>query len=206
MTTQTDDRVWFNSQRKFAGICADVMATRNDGLTTLLLAHFPVTLSILESSLRTAGVEFHTFSIADAPTLCSTAVKGKILVGLTRAFQPTRANLVAEADHRMQIIVAEHYPTYGRDKTIVDLAELSPCKPQVCFHAALDDPLMQHFGSDKIVTLFKRLGNDEAECISHSLVTAAIRNAQQKIEQQVQREMQTQSMEDWFRFNLKPTW
>lgn len=62
---------------------------------------------------------------------------------------------------------------------------------------------MKHFGSDQIVTLFKRLGADEAEAISHPFVTSAIRNAQEKIEKKVQRDMPTESMEDWFRFNMR---
>jgi len=89
---------------------------------------------------------------------------------------------------------------------VVEIAERLSCKPQICLHASLDDPLMKYFGSDQIVTLFKRLGMDESEAISHPFVTAAIQNAQEKIEAQVQRDVATESMEDWFRFNLKKSW
>ena len=62
---------------------------------------------------------------------------------------------------------------------------------------------MKHFGSDQLVTLFKSLGADEAEPISHPFVTSAIQNAQEKIESQVQRDVACESMDDWFKFNLK---
>jgi hypothetical protein len=49
-------------------------------------------------------------------------------------------------------------------------------------------------------------GRDEADPISNPLVTRAIRGAQVKIETQVPKDLQTESIEDWFRYNLKEEW
>jgi len=204
MPAQTDDKVWFNSQRRLAGICADVAAVRAQGQNVLLLTHFQTTLSVLQQALRTAAIEFESFSIADSSRLCSMGAGGKVLMGLVRAFQPTTAQVSsARSQSSLAIVVAEHHPIHGKDRAVVETAERLSCKPSVCFHAALDDPLMKHFGSDKIINLFKRLGIDEAESISHPFVTSAIQNAQEKIEKQVQKDVATESMEDWFRFNMK---
>jgi preprotein translocase subunit SecA len=204
MLAQTDDKVWFNSQRRFAGICADIASLKSQQLNVLLLAHFPTTQSQVQQALRAASISFETFSLADSSALCSMGTDGRVLIGLARAFQPTTAQISsANQQTNLQIIVAEHHPINGKDRSVVETAERLSCKPTVCFHASLDDPLMKHFGSDQIVTLFKRLGADEAEAISHPFVTSAIQNAQEKIEKQVQRDMATESMEDWFRFNMR---
>jgi preprotein translocase subunit SecA len=207
MPAQTDDKVWFDSQRRFAGICADVASFRSQQQNILLLAHFPTTLSVLQQALRAASIGFETFSLADSSLLCSMETRGRVLVGLVRAFQPTMAQTGSGSEAaNLQIIVAEHHPINGKDRSVVETAERLSCKPTVCFHASLDDPLMKHFGSDQIVTLFKRLGADEAEAISHPFVTSAIQNAQEKIEKQVQKDIATESMEDWFRFNMRKNW
>jgi preprotein translocase subunit SecA len=200
MPVQTDDKVWFNSQRKFAGICADVVSLKAQQQNTLLLAHFPETLSIVQSAFRAATIEF---TLAESSTLYSASRQALLSVGLARGVHPSAQIGQSSSKDSLEIVVAEHHPVYAKDKGLIDLAERLPCKPRVCFHTSLDEPLMRYFGSEKIISLFKLLGADEAECISHPLVTTAIRSAQQKIEKQVQRDVHTESMEDWFEFNLR---
>ena len=62
---------------------------------------------------------------------------------------------------------------------------------------------MRHFGGDKLTSMMKRLGADEDEPISHPFVTNAIQNAPKNIEKQVPKDVQTESMEDWFKFNIR---
>ena len=62
---------------------------------------------------------------------------------------------------------------------------------------------MTHFGSDTIKALYERLGISKDDCISHHLVTTAIRTAQTKIEDQVGKEVPTHSADDWFKYNLR---
>jgi preprotein translocase subunit SecA len=62
---------------------------------------------------------------------------------------------------------------------------------------------MRHFGGGETVqALFRRMGMPANECISHHLVTNAIRRAQEEIESKVPRDVPTQSVEDWFKYNL----
>ncbi len=204
MSSETDDKVWFNSQQRFAGICADVANLKSVSNNVLLLAHFPATLITVESSLRAADIAFQTLSVFDSSLLCSADSRGTVTVGLVRALQPPNVLAgVSASANRLQIVVAEHHPIHSKDTSVVDIADGLSCRPQVCFHTSLDDPLLKHFGSDKIVSLFKRLGMAESECISHPFVTAAIRSAQEKIEKDVHGALQTESIEDWFRFNMR---
>jgi hypothetical protein len=140
------DKVWFDIYHKFAGICAEVSAPKLIQ-NTLLLAHFPATLSKLELSLDSSEINYRRYAPSDNQTLCS--IDGRVVTGLVREFQPGTAQLGNPFLRTLQIIVVEHHPMYGKDKYVIDTAERLHCKPTVCFHAALDDPLMQHFGSTR---------------------------------------------------------
>ena len=52
------------------------------------------------------------------------------------------------------------------------------------FHLSLEDDLMRLFGSDRIAGVMDKLGLEEGEVITHSMVTKAIGRAQQRVEMQ----------------------
>jgi hypothetical protein len=201
---QIDDKVWFDSKRKFSGICAEVAAPKPELQNTLLLAHFPATLSTLEKYLQAAAIEFRQYSTTDDWSLCS--IDGRVVIGLATSLQADRSQPGNPLLRKLQIIVVEHHPIFARDNYVIAVGERLHCQPEVGFHIALDDPLMMLFGGEKLVALMKRIGADESESISHPFVTNAIRNAQHKIEKKVPRDLQAESIEDWVRYNLREGW
>ena len=50
------------------------------------------------------------------------------------------------------------------------------------FYLSLEDDLMRIFGSDRIASVMDRLGIEEGEVITHSMVTKSVQRAQQKLE------------------------
>lgn len=124
-------------------------------------------------------------------------------MGSARAFQVTPAMTSPIRGNSLDIIVAEHHPLQSRDKALIEAAAKLACDGRMCFHFSLDDPVMKHFGSDSIKALYERLGIPKDECISHHLVTTAIRNAQEKIEGKVGKVVPTHSADDWFKHNLR---
>ncbi len=50
------------------------------------------------------------------------------------------------------------------------------------FYLSLEDDLMRIFGSDRIASVMDRLGIQEGEVITHSMVTKSVQRAQQKLE------------------------
>jgi preprotein translocase subunit SecA len=51
------------------------------------------------------------------------------------------------------------------------------------FFLSLEDPLMRLFGSDKLVSIFDKIGMEEGEVIQHSMVTRSIEKAQKRVEE-----------------------
>ncbi len=52
------------------------------------------------------------------------------------------------------------------------------------FYLSLEDDLMRLFGSDRLIKVMDRLGAQEGEVITHSMVTKAIEKAQKRVEEQ----------------------
>lgn len=199
----SDDKVWFDAGRKFQAIANELKAVGNNGSTVVVLAHFEATLSALSESLRANAVQYQRFSLFDAARLCSPSAP-IVWVGLALEFSaPSALPPRASPSLGIQIIVAEHHPKQSRDQAIIDAAKSLPCPSGMCFYFSLDDPLLNHFSGDSMQRLFKKMGGDENQCLSHHLITTALHNAQQKIESETQRDLQTESIEQWFRYNVE---
>jgi len=96
------------------------------------------------------------------------------------------------------IIFAEHHPLR---KTEQDKFFQWGLK-QVIVHSALDEPLFLVFGGEKIMDLMKGLGMQEDSMIEHKMISNAIVNAQQKIENKVHNEHKAISQKEWMENNL----
>lgn len=96
------------------------------------------------------------------------------------------------------VIFAEHYPVLSKEKELFEKLHVK----EVTITSSLDEPLFKKFGSDKIIDMAKKFGMKESEAIQHSLVTGAIKNAQEKIEKQLQVEHMAHSQQDWLQKNI----
>jgi len=153
--------------------------------------------------MREAAVQHQSFSTYDSSLLCS-APAGTVWTGLGRAFSsPTAPQMAGSGAIKLKILVVEHHPQASKDQALLDTAAKLSCQVELCFHFSLDDPMLRHFNGDAIQKLFKTLGIAETESLSHPLITTAIRSAQEKIETLVRKDLQTESIEDWFKYNLR---
>ena len=193
---RVDDKVWFDGKRKLREICDEVPADLQQGTNVLVLSHFPASLSKLTSLLRESAVPLQNFSTYDSPSLCSSSA-GTVWTGLARAFhspaalQPTSPNPI-----KLKILLVEHHPRYSQDQAVLETAARLPCQAELRFNFSLDDPLLRHFNGDSLQKLFKTIGIDETESLSHPLITTAMKSAQEKIENHVMKDLQAESIED----------
>lgn len=198
--TIIDDKVWYDEARKLEQICLRVSEVCNSGRSILVLSHFESALASLARLLRDQGFE-HERSRLNLAELKASG-PGKAWLEQTRAFQAVNQVTQAVEEVHLEIIVAEHHPLYSRDREVIQAAAKLDCDATLTFYFSLDDPVMKYFGSDSVKVLFERLGMERSECISHALVSKAIRGAQEKIENTVGKDLAAQSAEDWFKYNL----
>jgi|GEM_PF-4501654 len=199
--TLKDDRVWFDEAHKLEQLWKDVAACQASQTNALVLSHFEGTLARLGALLRVRGINHEQFSSLSPSELCRSS-SGKVWLGAAAAFRSGSEITAPAAGGSLEILVAEHHPFQSRDQQIVDAAAKLSCRAQLGFYFSLDDPVMEYFGADTIRALFERLGIDKSDCVSHQLINNAVRNAQEKIEGKVGRDVPTYSASDWFKYNL----
>jgi hypothetical protein len=97
------------------------------------------------------------------------------------------------------LIFIEHYPLAEKEKQLF----LSLGKPNIVVYSSLDEAFFQHFGGDKISSLMEKVGMQENEAISHSMITKSIYKAQQKLAEHVITEQSAHSMQEWMQKNVR---
>lgn len=203
--TPYEDKIWFDAGRRLDAICQDAIDAAADRSNALILAHFKTTLAAVEDGLNARSIEYRSYSPLDLSSLCPgyfDSEPSSIWVGQASHFQARSLSPSEHSRSSMRVLVAEHHPMAPRDQALLDAANSLSCEAQVTYHTSLSDALMMHFGGERLRGLMKQLGMQEQECISHPIISKAIRNAQEKIEKQVQLEVQTMSPEEWFKYNL----
>ena len=200
------DKIWVDSGRKLKGLCDEAAQARAGKRNVLIVAHFENTLAAVDSALRTRPIDHHTFFASDCQALCAKnqdSEEGKVWLALAPYLQsrgPSPSKEIGE--ERLCILFSEHHPMASKDEVLLDVITGLPCRSSIVFHTALTDGFMSHFGGEKLMGLLRQMGHDEDTYLSHPMVSAAIRRAQEKIDKQVNQEIRTLSEEEWFKYNI----
>lgn len=96
------------------------------------------------------------------------------------------------------LLFAGHYPLRAVE---MDLCEKLGANDMLVY-SHLDMALFSLFGSEKLKGMMISMGMKEDEPLTHNMITKAIANAQDKIQDKCITDMHAQSEEDWFRMNL----
>ena len=96
------------------------------------------------------------------------------------------------------VIFLEHYPLSDKETSLVQFWNVD----EIIVLNALDEPLFVHFAGERLSLLLHKMGLKEDESLQHSLITASIHSAQEKLAKKIVVEHAANSMEDWFRRNI----
>lgn len=96
------------------------------------------------------------------------------------------------------VIFAEHYPLREKEEALYTSLKLEDVK----VFSSLEDALFQYFGGTKIIELMQKMGLQENEPVQHSMISMALKNAQEKIAKKVSLEQSARSQEEWFKRNV----
>lgn len=100
------------------------------------------------------------------------------------------------------ICFIEHHPSFTIEDKVLKYLQNDLQVTEVTFHISLTEPLLHHFGGDRIVTMLERIGFTDDEALQHSLITNSIINAQKKIDEKNPAAIETQTALHWFEVNL----
>ncbi len=208
-TTRREDKIWLTRAHKYRGICQELTHLQRLRPIVVLLAFFRQSWSDLADRLAEQGLPHsphqETLSAPALLSLFNRTPEGGISLVLAEAASDVAygesSHPAAPAVPR-HLIVVEHYPLAGRDEAAVRAAAHLPFPHRLAFHGALDEPLYQRFGGERITPMWKSLGLPEDGCLENDALGKAIANAQKLVARQVRTETYADSQEEWFARNL----
>jgi len=201
-----EDKIWFSSHFKRHSILTESEKLVNEGEYVFLVTFFSDAQEQLILQLKRENKKFKLIENATYSNLKDDET-GRIFVLKAEIFDHSivmNSVLNSLDEDPINFIFFEHYPTFSKEeKVLKQIEELTKTSCKICFYASLDESILHYFGGDNIIDMVKRLGMSEHECISHSLITKSILNAQKKIEKSISQDFSAYSQEEWFRINLK---
>jgi hypothetical protein len=97
-----------------------------------------------------------------------------------------------------RVIFIEHYPLHQKEQQIFSSLNSN----NIFVYSSLDEAFFKYFGGDNMAVLLNKLGLQENEAISHTMITKAIANAQEKLATKITTDHTAYSMEDWMHKNV----
>ncbi len=120
-----------------------------------------------------------------------------------QAFASAGVNIMPQLHHGFiesslqdkTLILLEHYPLPEKEAAV--LSSLAP--KEILVLSALDEPLFMYFGGERLIGLMEKMGMAPGETIEHSMITASIKRAQEKLSSKITVDFSARSQEEWFR-------
>jgi hypothetical protein len=168
MNMEIINTVWINEAAKWKH-CVEQMRQNN---LTVIITWFEDTWHVLENIFAQAQVSTSTLFPC----------------------RQVRAEHIKDA----QVIFAEHYPLYQKEKELYKKLHIT----QAEVYSSLDEPIFRHFGSERLYALLQKMNCNENEPIHHKMVDKAIKRAQDKIASVVAFELGATTQADWLMKNL----
>lgn len=95
------------------------------------------------------------------------------------------------------VILLEHYPLPQKEAAL-----LSATGPrEILVLSALDEPLLKHFGGERLAIIVQKMGLEATEVLEHSMISNSLVRAQQKISEKVITDFSAYSQEEWYRYS-----
>ncbi|MFN3315609.1 MAG: hypothetical protein ACK40K_02270 [Raineya sp.] len=102
-----------------------------------------------------------------------------------------------------EVLFAEHYPLNEPEEEVLHKISDISFRAKAYAYTDFEDGLLKQFDGERILEMMKKMGMNEHESISHSLVSKAIKEAKKKVSEKVRHEQTATSSQEWFRKNYK---
>jgi len=187
------DKIWLKKESKYKYL----FGLSEAGQRKLIIACFDQTLEEIKFILEKSMVDF-----SHADSITSASSDPQIILISANNFLRPGSSVSHLTSHFVEIIIFEHHPVSDKDEALLNkIKETFGINIPVSFLVSMDDSLMQQFGADRIKTLMVRMGMQDDEMMSHSMISKSIKRAQDKIKSTVKNELPASSQKEWFEKN-----
>ncbi|WP_166830351.1 hypothetical protein [Thalassoroseus pseudoceratinae] len=195
------DLVWLTPPVKHRGLVLDWQRRTQTGLS-LVAAHFPETLAVVEAEFDNAGIEFDPQSgpipMSEFDRRTSSLEPQPIMTSLVDWLPTDDLGSVQTDDSaHISILIAERHFLADRDADVLQFAAglRNPCDVQ--FHISVGDPLLAPFAGEQLRDILKAMGLDDREAIRLPFVNRRVRHAQRHFAKHARSDGPAKSPSDW---------
>lgn len=193
--------LWMHESAKLKAIANFIKYSLDAQEKIMIVAFFQDTKDRLISTLQNEQLVFQEGSLRtnlspDTQPWLGTAQE------LTDLLLLHQGQGVAETFLPKQIIFAEHYPLSRLEDSLIEKLHAAFPNTPIDFCLALEEPIFQRFGGEKIIATMQYWKMNEEEMFSHTLVDKAILNLQKKIQSSITQEILANSQQQWIERNL----
>jgi len=204
-----DDLIYKTKKEKYKAIREEVARMHKLGLPVLVGTTTVEVSELLSRMFKLAGINHNVLNAKqhkmEAEVVAGAGQRGAVTIATNMAGRGTDIKLAPEIldlpeiwksdgnllpeeyegqSTGLQIIGTERHESRRIDRQLRGRAGRQGDPGSSIFFLSLEDDLMRLFSPDRIIKVMDRLGVEEGEVITHSMVTKAIEKAQVKVETQ----------------------
>lgn len=198
------DKVWMSTEYALKGMMTDAlqMITKNE--MPIALSFFDDTSMQIKEFLTTKQVPYF---VIDSSNMQEAATQSKVVFVLDAGILYSSSQVVSflldqSKNQKVNFLFFGHYPIPTKEnKTLEKINTLS--NKTITFYSSLDDAAFKILGTDRIRATLEKLGLADEEAIEHDMVSRSMKNAREKIEENVKHEIVCSTEKEWYHKNYK---
>ena len=150
----------------------------NQSKSIWLVAHFPSKFQDLQDQLESWKTDYDviTTPIRMDRLLDSDLMdRGSIKLVLSNLIPQKSVNSIEpDLNQKLALILVDRHPCLSHDERIVNFAKNVPCKSELGYYLALDDPVLKLAVNQTTIQLLEQMGLGENDLISSTMVSRRI--------------------------------
>ena len=184
-----EDLVYKTKREKYNAVIDEIGNLVNVGRPVLVGTTSVEISELLSRMLKLRGIKHNVLNAKlhqrEADIVAEAGHKGTVTIATNMAGRGTDIKLSDEvkAAGGLAIIGTERHDSRRVDRQLRGRAGRQGDVGSSQFFVSLEDDLMRLFSSDRIVKLMDRMGIEDGEVISHSMISKSIERAQKKVEE-----------------------
>ena len=183
-----EDLIYKTRREKYKAVVEEVIECNNRKQPVLVGTITVEVSELLSKMLTNKGVKHRVLNAkahrSEAEIVTSAGEPGSVTIATNMAGRGTDIKLGEGviSSGGLHIIGTERHESRRIDLQLRGRAGRQGDPGSSVFYMSLEDDLMRLFGSDRIARIMDRLGLEEGEVITHSMITKSIERAQKKVE------------------------
>ncbi|MDC0201685.1 SEC-C metal-binding domain-containing protein, partial [Flavobacteriales bacterium] len=184
-----DDLVYKTNREKYNAVIEEIVELTNGGRPVLVGTTSVEISELLGRILKTRGIKHNILNAKlhqrEADIVAEAGNASVVTIATNMAGRGTDIKLTDEVKESggLAIIGTERHDSRRVDRQLRGRSGRQGDPGSSQFFVSLEDKLMRLFGSERIAKLMDRMGLEEGEVISHSMVNKSIERAQKKVEE-----------------------